>query len=158
MKRVNDASHENRDDVKALGREADGKDAKQLVKDADAELRDIRQLAVKAIHATFDCDPHEDEDADEDADNEDEDENEGEGTSTTTSTTTTTVTSLDFTGDAKAIADLAIALMEEVVEKLEADLAELDSDEETTEATTNENGKSGKKDNKGKGNSGKGRR
>jgi hypothetical protein len=145
MKRVNDHSPTAREAVSELAEDAPRtSDARKLVKDADKEIKDIRRLAVKAIHATFDCDADdEDEDADEDA----------------TSTTTTTVLSLDFTGDAEAIADLAIELMDQVVADLEEALEGLeDSDEATTNANGKQNGKSDsdRPDNKGKGN-GKGR-
>jgi hypothetical protein len=65
MKRVNDASKDTGADVRALGKDA-GKstDAKELVRDADTEIKDLRQAAVKDIHGTFDCDKDEnDEDA-----------------------------------------------------------------------------------------------
>jgi hypothetical protein len=143
MKDVNDASKTHREEVKALGRDADASDAKQLVKDADKDLRDIRQAAVKAIHATFDCDK-DDDDEDEDEDN----------------TSTTTGPSVAFGGDnAAAIADLAILAMDQVVADLKLALEGPEESEEST-TTTNEkqNGKSdnAKNDNKGKGN-GKGR-
>jgi hypothetical protein len=158
MKRVNAASQTNGEAVRDLAKDARGEDgAKELVKDADTEIRDIRQLAVKAIHATFDCDPNEDADNGEDEDGTD-DEGDTSTESSATSTTTTTVTLADFTGDAEAIADLAIDLMEQVVEKLEADLEGLEDsgDEETTTANTTQNGKSEDKG-KGKGGNGKGR-
>ncbi|MGH2492824.1 MAG: hypothetical protein ACRDF9_15115, partial [Candidatus Limnocylindria bacterium] len=159
MKRVNDHSPTAREAVSELAEDAPRtSDARKLVKDADKEIKDIRRLAVKAIHATFDCDAdNEDEDADEDADeDEDIDEDEDEDT---TSTTTTTVLSLDFTGDAEAIADLAIELMDQVVADLEEALEGLeDSDEATTNANGKQNGKSDsdRPDNTRKGN-GKGR-
>ena len=145
MKDVNAASTTHRQEIKGLDRESDASDAKQLVKDADKEIRDIRQAAVKAIHATFDCDPNEDEDdVDEDEEN----------------TSTTTDPSVAFGGDsAEAIADLAILAMDDVVAKLKLALEGPEESEEAT-TTTNEkqNGKSdnAKNENKGKGN-GKGR-
>ena len=155
MKRVNDASKSHREEVKDLSRDA-GKDAKDLVRDADTEIKEIRQLAVKAIHATFDCDPNEDADNGEDEDDTDDEDNTST-TSTTTSTTTTTVTA-DFTGDAEAIADLAIELMDEVVADLEEALEGLEDSDEATATNTKQNGKSDSdKSNKGKGNSGKGK-
>jgi hypothetical protein len=146
MKDVNDASKTHREEIRGLDRDSDASDAKQLVKDADKEIRDIRQAAVKAIHATFDCDPNEDEDED-DVD-EDED------------TSTTTDPSVAFGGDnAEAIADLAILAMDDVVADLKLALEGPEESEEST-TTTNEkqNGKSdnAKNENKGKGN-GKGR-
>jgi hypothetical protein len=145
MKDVNDASKTHREEIRGLDRDSDASDAKQLVKDADKEIRDIRQAAVKAIHATFDCDPNEDEDEDVD---EDED------------TSTTTDPSVAFGGDnAEAIADLAILAMDDVVADLKLALEGPEESEEST-TTTNEkqNGKSdnAKNENKGKGN-GKGR-
>ncbi|HKY52643.1 MAG TPA: hypothetical protein VJP45_15405 [Candidatus Limnocylindria bacterium] len=165
MKRVNDAAKDARDEVKDLGKDARGdKAVKELVHDADTEIKDIRQAAVKAIHATFDCDPHEDgDDDDEDAndeDGDDEDENgDDEDENGDDEDDTSTDTDFEFTGDAEAIADLAIDLMDQVVEDLEADLAELeDTDEEATTSNTKQHGKSdGDNKGKGKGNSGKGR-
>ena len=145
MKDVNAASTTHRQEIKGLDRDSDASDAKQLVKDADKDIRDIRQAAVKAIHATFDCDPNEDEDdVDEDEDN----------------TSTTTDPSVAFGGDnAEAIADLAILAMDKVVADLKLALEGPEESEEST-TTTNEkqNGKSdnAKNENKGKGN-GKGR-
>jgi hypothetical protein len=157
MKRVNAASQTNGEAVRDLAKDARGEDGvKDLVKDADTEIKGIRHLAVKAIHTTFDCDPNEDEDNGEDEDGTDD---EDDTSTESTSTTTTTVTLADFTGDAEAIADLAIELMEQVVEKLEADLEGLEDsdDEETTTANTTQNGKSEDKGNKGKGNGGNGK-
>jgi hypothetical protein len=153
MKRVNEASKDTREDVKALGKDAGrSADAKELVKDADTEIKDIRQAAVKDIHATFDCDK------------DDEDETTtGTTTGTTSGTTSTTTTVTATDEDAEAIADKAIEDMEKVVEDLEAALEELD--EPSTEANATEDndtkGKSEKADkakteNKGKSN-GKGR-
>ena len=146
MKKVNEASKSHREEIKGLDRDADASEAKQLVKDADKELRDIRQAGVKAIHATFDCDPNEDEgDVDEDDVDEDED-----------NTSTTADPSVAFGGDnAEAIADLAILAMDQVVADLKLALEGL---EDAEESTTTNNGKSdnAKNENKGKGN-GKGR-
>jgi hypothetical protein len=163
MKRVNAASNDAREDVRALGKDA-GKsaDAKELVRDADTEIKDLRQAAVKDIHATFDCDK-DDEDEDEDED-QDEDETSTGTSSGTTSTTTTTTTVALNSDDAEAIADKAIEDMEKVVEDLEAALEGLedededDSDESETTSNEKQNGKSdkAKNENKGKGN-GKGR-
>jgi hypothetical protein len=144
MKDVNAASTSHRQEIKGLDRDSDASDAKQLVKDADKDIRDIRQAAVKAIHATFDCDPNEDEDED-DVD-EDED-----------NTSTTTDPSVAFGGDnAEAIADLAILAMDDVVADLK--LALEGPEESTTTTNEKQNGKSdnAKNENKGKGN-GKGR-
>jgi len=145
MKEVNDAFKDNHQAVLALGKDAPRtEDARKLVKDADKELKDIRQEAVKLIHGTFDCDPNEDEDAEEDT--------------TSTSTTTTADTTATLTGEtAEEIAEAAIALMEDVVTRLEEAL-EGPEDEDSEEATANtsntkEHGKSDshKPDNRGKG-------
>jgi hypothetical protein len=138
-KEVNEASKSHREEIKGLDRDADASEAKQLVKDADKDLRDIRQAAVKAIHETFDCDANEDEGDVDDEDN----------------TSTTTDPSVAFGGDdAEAIADLAILAMDQVVADLKEALEGLEDAEEST-TTTNEkqNGKSdkAKKENKGNG-------
>jgi hypothetical protein len=151
MKDVNAASTTHRQEIKGLDRESDASDAKQLVKDADKDIRDIRQAAVKAIHATFDCDPNDDEEDVDDVDENDADED---------NTSTTTDVSVAFGGDnAEAIADLAILAMDQVVADLKLALEGTEESEEST-TTTNEkqNGKSdnAKNENKGKGN-GKGR-
>jgi hypothetical protein len=143
MKDVNAASTTHRQEIKGLDKDADASDAKQLVKDADKDIRDIRWAAVKAIHATFDCDPNEDEDdVDADEDN----------------TSTTTDPSVAFGGDnAEAIADLAIMAMDKVVADLKLALEVPETEESTTTTNEKQNGKSDKaKENKGKGN-GKGR-
>jgi hypothetical protein len=148
MKDVNAASTTHRQEIKGLDRESDASDAKQLVKDADKDIRDIRQAAVKAIHATFDCDPNDDED---DVDENDADED---------NTSTTTDPSVAFGGDnAEAIADLAILAMDQVVADLKAALEGLENSDETTTADEKQNGKSenAKNENKGKGNDNKGK-
>ena len=164
MKRVNEASKTHRQEVSALGKDADKtSENKKLVKDADTAIKDIRQAAVKAIHATFDCDKDNDEDEDEDQDEDNDDEDE-DSTTDTTSTTTSTGPSIAFSGDdAKAIADLAISAMDLVVTDLKADLAAAETTNATntsgkgkSEDKAKSDNKSGKSDNKGKGN-GKGR-
>ena len=148
MKRVNDASKDAREDVRALSKDtAKNADAKELVKDADTEIKDIRQAAVKAIHATFDCDK------------DDEDETSTGTSNGTTSTTTTTTTVTLNSDDAEAIADKAIEDMEKVVEDLETALEGLEDEDDSDEATTSnekQNGKSDKAKNENKGN-GKGK-
>jgi hypothetical protein len=145
MKRVNAASNDARADVRALSKDtAKNADAKELVKDADTEIKDLRQAAVKDIHATFDCDK-------------DEDETPTTTTNTTTPATTTTTTVALNSDDAEAIADKAIEDMEKVVEDLEAALEGLEDDAEDTdesETTSDEkqNGKSDKAKNENKGN------
>jgi hypothetical protein len=149
MKDVNKASTSHRQEITGLDRDADASEAKQLVKDADKDLRGIRQAAVKAIHATFDCDPNEDEQQDEDDVDQDED-----------NTSTTTDPSVAFGGDnAEAIADLAILAMDQVVADLKAALEGLENSDETTTADEKQNGKSenAKNENKGKGNDNKGK-
>jgi len=88
------------------------------IETADVLLKQVRQAAVKAIHATATCKKHDDdEDTDENDDHEaatvtttlnadrekteDNDEHHGSATS-----------SITFTGDAKSIADQAIAAMQ----------------------------------------------
>jgi len=149
MKRVNEHSQTARDAVSELAEDAPRtSDARKLVKGADKEIRDLRRDAVKAIHATFDCDKDDDEDEDENQD-EDEDEDQDEDDDEDDSTTTNPV----FTGDdAKVIADLAISLMDDVVADLEVALDKLE--EPTTNVNTRQaNGKSDKDkhDNKGNG-------
>ena len=143
MKRVNGHAETVRDAVSELGEDAPRTSvARKLVHDADKEIKDLRRLAVKAIHETFDCDKDDDEDEDED---EDEDQDEDEDDSDTTDPV--------FTGDdPKVIADLAIALMDEVVANLEVALEDLE-EPTTTVNTRQSNGKSekDKHDNKGKG-------
>src|SRR5688572_8780367 len=145
MKDVNAASTTHRQEIKGLDRDSDASDAKQLVKDADKDIRDIRQAAVKAIHATFDCDPNDDE-----ADVDDVNENDADEDSTST----TTDPSVAFGGDnAEAIADLAILAMDKVVADLKLALEGTeDSEESTTTDNEKQNGKSDnvKNDNKGK--------
>jgi hypothetical protein len=145
MKDVNAASTTHRQEIRGLDKDADANNAKQLVKDADKDIRDIRQAAVKAIHATFDCDPNEDED---DVDEDD--------------TSTTTDPSVAFGGDnAEAIADLAILAMDKVVADLKLALeGPEDAEESTTTTNEKQNGKSDNAKNENKGNgkgNGKGR-
>jgi hypothetical protein len=143
MKDVNAASTTHRQEIKGLDSDSDASDAKQLVKDADKDIRDIRQAAVKAIHATFDCDPNDDED---DVDENDADED---------NTSTTTDPSVAFGGDnAEAIADLAILAMDQVVADLKLALeGPEDSEESTTTTNEKQNGKSDNAKNENKGNS-----
>ena len=145
-KAVNDESKTQRAEARELGKDAQKSDAaRELVKDADTAIKDIRQAAVKAIHATFTCDKEAGED--EDVDDEDEDDN--------STTTTTTGPSVAFSSDdAMAIAELAILAMKEEVKDLKEALAGLEDSEEESETTSDEkqNGKSdnAKNDNKGK--------
>ena len=90
--------------------------AKATIETADKQLKLVRQSAVKAIHATATCKKHDDEDNDADdetdnddqkgqhGDNDDKDKNDNDKAKTAT-------TGLTFTGDAKSIADQAIAAM-----------------------------------------------
>ena len=149
MKDVNDAFKEAHQAVLGLSKDAPkSAETRQLVKDADAELKDIRQDAVKDIHGTFDCD---------------KDDEDTTSTSTSTTTTTTTTTATLTGGTAEEIADEAIEAMEQVVADLETALEELaESDEESAEATTTstdtkQNGKSENKGNKGGNGKGRGR-
>ena len=143
MKAVNDESKTQRAEARELGKDAERSDAaRELVSDADTAIKDIRQAAVKAIHATFDCDKEDDED--EDVDDEDEDD---------TSTTTTTDPTVAFSSDdAMAIAELAILAMKEEVKDLKEALEALEESEEESETTSDENGSDDdRNDNKGKG-------
>jgi hypothetical protein len=152
MKRVDATYKTDHAAVLALSKDAPKTEAnRQLVKDADKALKDLRRIAVKAIHETFksaDCKGNDDEDEDEVEDDED-----GSTTGTTTGTTngtTSATTTVAISGtDAKAIADLAIAEMDKVVEDLKAKLAA-----STTATTTTEKAKP---DNKSTKNSGKGK-
>jgi hypothetical protein len=160
VKRVDSAFQTDHQAVTALNKDAKSDAAKKLVKVADKDIKDIRQAAVKAIHATFTCAKNDDEKdtdkAEEDKDTEDDDNSSTTGTTTgTTSTTTTTGPSVAFSGaDAKAIADLAITAMDAKVAKLKTDLAALPAaapKADTKKSDTKSN--SDKTANKGKGNS-----
>ena len=130
---------------------ADAKTAKSIVENADMLLKDLRQSAVKAIHATSTCASAKDDDEDNDK-NEDEDEDDSDnhashegnfvvvlfsnlqslfGDRTVTVNTTTasaapsTTPNTTFTGDAKQIADQAVAAMQLVFDDAMSQLAEL---------------------------------
>jgi hypothetical protein len=63
MKDVNGAFKDLHQDVLGLSKDAPRTaDTRTLVKDADNDLKDLRQEAVQLIHDTFDCDNDEDED------------------------------------------------------------------------------------------------
>jgi hypothetical protein len=67
MKEVNVAFKDLHQDVLGLSKDAPRTDeSRTLVKDADKDLKDLRQEAVKLINDTFDCDNDEDEDTAED--------------------------------------------------------------------------------------------
>jgi hypothetical protein len=132
----------------------DNKSAKSIVENADKQLKDLRQNAVKAIHATNTCASGKD---DEDKDNEDENDDDDNKTSQngnfivvlfsnlqsffgghhkdqTKSTTLTTLTvspnastspSPVASGDPKTIADNAVAAMQLVFDDAKAQLAAL---------------------------------
>ncbi|MEP6693937.1 MAG: hypothetical protein ABJB39_04785, partial [Chloroflexota bacterium] len=91
MKRVDAAFKTDHAAVLALSKDAPKTDAaRKLVKDADKAIKDIRQAAVKAIHATFksaDCKDKDDEDKDNEDENDNEDDDNGSTTGTTTGTT-----------------------------------------------------------------------
>ena len=130
---------------------ADPKAAKAVIEDADKKLKDLRQSAVKAIHATSTCasGKHDDEDKDQD-ENDDDDNDKGSsrdgnfvvvlfsnlqslfGSHTTTTVNTTTASAAPsatrnttFTGDPKQIADAAVAAMQLVFDDAKSQLAEL---------------------------------
>jgi hypothetical protein len=140
VKRVNDAFKTDMQAVAKLRKDARTDAAKKAVSDAAKNLSDIRQAAVKAIHATnptATC-KTDDENVDEqqgdnnedkndakdtndandnDVDNEQEGEHEGDNGTTPPAggaapvTVAPTTPAVTFTGDAKAIADSAIAAM-----------------------------------------------
>jgi hypothetical protein len=142
---VKSESKTQRAEARGLGKDAQKSDAaRELVREADTAIKDIRQAAVKAIHATFDCDKEDDEDEDVD------DEDEGD-----TSTTTTTGPTVAFSSDdAMAIAELAILAMKEEVTDLKEALEALEDAEAESETTSDEkqNGKSDNAKNENKGN------
>jgi len=130
----------------------DAKTAKAIVENADKLMKDIRQSAVKAIHATSTCasGKHDDED-DEDEDHDDDNDKHSSrgnfivvlfsnlqslfGDRTVTVNTTTasaspsasasTSPNTTFSGDPKQIADQAIAAMQLVFDEASAQLSEL---------------------------------
>jgi hypothetical protein len=154
IKRVNDAFKKDHEAIRKLAEDAPRTDAaKTAVKNAEKAIKDIRQAAVKGIHATAPattsakCDP-EDNDVEEDeganhdmkheADEDKEHEDEDEDTVVTPAATTVTPTtpSIAFSGtEAKAIADLAISAMDLQVTNLKADLAKLPKTAATTTTT-----------------------
>ena len=122
---------------------ADAKAAKAIVEQADKDLKEIRQSAVKAIHATNTCaSGKDDDDKDQDEDNNDDHDRSshesnfvvvlisniqsffGNHTQTVNNTTTTNTT---FTGGPKDIADQAVAAMQQVFDDANAQLSELAS-------------------------------
>jgi predicted transcriptional regulator len=177
IKRVNDAF---KTDVQALAKlrhDARTDVAKKAVADAFKNIAEIRQNAVKAIHATnpsATCKTDDDEkqganhDMDDEDDNDVDDEQEGDhddkdknGTKppvTGGAVAATTTTTVAFTGDAKAIADAAISAMALWVTDAQKAVAGQPAATTTTNAankakTDNKSNKTGatKHDNKGKG-------
>jgi hypothetical protein len=127
VKRVNDAFKTDMQALEKLSARTDA--AKKAVDDAEKAIKGIRQTAVKAIHATAPtttvakCDEDHDKDVEEtegdnhdmkheaeDEDGEHEDDDKAAAPVAATPTTPTTP-SVVFNGDAKAIADQAIAAM-----------------------------------------------
>lgn len=99
-----------------------GQRAKGTIETADEQLKEIRQAAVKAIHATLTCKKHDD---DEDKNENDEDESHDAAASTTSLNSDrendedhesdhdkSGASTITFSGDASAIADQAIAAMQ----------------------------------------------
>ena len=145
VKRINDEFKTDHQTVGKLRKDARTDAAKKAVSDADHAIKDIRQAAVKAIHATnpsATCHKDQDED-DNDVDDEDDDDD------SAPSTTAPTTPALVFSGDAKAIADAAIAAMALWVKDAQA---AIDAQPAATanEPKKSDNGKSdkGKSDNK----------
>ena len=119
-------------------------EARDLVKAADATVKDFRQEGVKDIHDLFksdECKGSDDEDSDVDVNTDDED-------------TSTVAISCS---DAKACADAAIAEMDKVVEQLKADLEKLEAAPATTNTTTTSGNKPDKSDRDSHDNKGKGK-
>jgi hypothetical protein len=167
VKRVNDAFKTDMKAIEKLSEDPRGEAGKTLVKNAKKAVKDIRQAAVKGIHATTTasakCDD-EDEDketeehdganhdvkheaVDEDGDHEDADAAAVKPTTVAPTVVKPTTPSVAFSGtEAKAIADLAISAMDLQVTNLKADLAKLPK----TDATTNGNKSKDQSKDKGK--------
>ena len=118
-----------------MRRDERGSAATRIVESTDKLLKQIREAAVQAIHATNTCAKQEDQDKDENDSDKDEDH-------ATTGTTSNTVT---FTAtDAKGIADEATNLMTLAFNDAKAKLAALPaspkgkSDQDETHHTTTE--------------------
>ena len=117
-------------------------EARDLVKAADATVKDFRQEGVKDIHDLFksdECKGSDNEGSDVDVDSDDE---------------STVAISCS---DAKACADAAIAEMDKVVEQLKADLEKLEAAPATTNTTTTSGNKPDKSDRDSHDNKGKGK-
>jgi hypothetical protein len=167
VKRVNDAFKTDMKAIEKLSEDPRGEAGKTLVKNAKKAVKDIRQAAVKGIHATTTasakCDD-EDEDketeehdganhdvkheaVDEDGDHEDAGAAAVKPTTVAPTVVKPTTPSVAFSGtEAKAIADLAISAMDLQVTNLKADLAKLPK----TDATTNGNKSKDQSKDKGK--------
>ena len=152
-----------------------GDAGKSIVADADKLLKEIRQGAVKAIHAASKCTKDDDEDATEQDNDENDDEDKDEDSSkkssknegnllvvffnnlfgnnrTQTVTTNTTTTTTTATGDAKTIADNAVAAMKLVFDTAKSDLEKAATSATPRPAKSPEHSDK-KSDHKGKGNS-----
>ncbi len=142
---VNDAYKTDHAAILALSKDAPKtSEARDLVKAADATVKDFRQEGVKDIHDLFksdECKGSDDEDSDVDVNTDDED-------------TSTVAISCS---DAKACADAAIAEMDKVVEQLKADLEKLEAAPATTNTTTTSGNKPDKSDRDSHDNKGKGK-
>jgi hypothetical protein len=154
VKAINTAFKTDHQTVNELRKDARTDAAKTAVSDADKAIKDIRQAAVKAIHATnpsATCKADDDEDVDEDNNEDDGDDD--------NSTPTTTTPAVVFSGDAKAIADAAISAMAQWVTDAKAAVAAQPA--ATTATNTKKSDKAGSAnksnrdshDNRGKGGS-----
>lgn len=174
VRRVNDAFKTDEHAVAKLRKDARTDAAKKAVSDALKNIKDIRQAAIKAIHATnpsATCKKDDDEDLDEhqgdnhdandEKDNKDENDKDGDhedehdGTTPPAGAAPTTVApttpSVVFSGDAKAIADAAIAAMNLwVTDAQKAIAAQPAATTSTTKKSDNKSHKDNH-DNKGKG-------
>lgn len=118
-----------------------GEDARVIAAKALATLRELRQNAVKAIHAANTCAKGEDEGKDNDED-QDED-NDDDNSATTTTTTTTTMTATVATGaDVNAIAQVAVQAMTTAFNDAKAKIDALPATRTKTQPTNS--GKSSK--------------
>lgn len=141
MKTVNSAYSRFHSDLEHM--RADAKMAKAIVENADKQMKDVRQSAVKAIHATSTCASGKHDDDDRDEDNDDNDDNDEHSSregnvlvvlfsnlqslfgNHTVTVNTTTNTNTTFTGDPQQIAEQAVALMQSFFDDAKAQLADL---------------------------------
>ena len=150
-----------------------GDAGKSVVEKADKVLKQIRQDAVKLIHASASCKTDTDDENDEDqteedtdekdathndADHEDEndaeDESDDDKAATSSTSTVATTTTTTATGDAKTIADNAVAAMKLVFDTAKAELAKLPTSATTPKPARSPEHSDKKSDHKGKSGSG----